>query len=129
MVTLIFGVPNSGKTTYSKRYENVIHLDDVEPVDGSPIKAICEQLSNTDGDVAVEGVILFAKYRKRICEAYKGDGKRVCIWLNIPLEECERRENRGRGLYMTRNCHDVIEPPTYDEGWDEIIELKEVPYV
>lgn len=30
---------------------------------------------------------------------------------------------------MVLNCYDVLEPPTYEEGWDEIVVMKEVPYI
>lgn len=117
MITLICGLPNSGKTTFSKRYGNVLHLDDYG-------HRISEAVAHADGDVVVEGVFVLGYMRKRILESYSGDGKKVCVWLNASPEECVRRESRGRPNYMIWNCHSVFEPPTYDEGWDEIVVIK-----
>lgn len=101
-------------------YNNVIHLDDVG-------HNIFEMVKKNDGDVVAEGIFILRNTRKRIIEAYTGNGKRICIWLNESPEECERRENRHRAKYIVWNCYSVFEPPTYDEGWDEIwiIENKE----
>ena len=119
MMTLICGLPNAGKTTYSKQFQNVIHYDDVTAPKGErPICVLCNIVSAMD-DVCVEGVFLRAWERKRVVKAYNGT-ERVCLWLDTPLEECIARENRNRGLYLINRCHALFEPPTLDEGWDEI---------
>ena len=112
MLTLICGIPNAGKTTYSQKYDNVIHLDDVQRT-----SVICEMVANEE-DVCVEGAFLDSRRRRKIADAYKG--KKVCIWLNTPLDECIARENRGRQKGLFRVCAEGFEPPTYAEGWDEI---------
>lgn len=116
MLTLICGIPNAGKTTFSQRFNNVIHFDDVQKT-----FVVCEMVSNED-DVCVEGAFLDSRRRRKIAEAYKG--KKVCIWLNTPLDECIARENRGRQKGLFRICADGFEPPTYAEGWDEIIVIR-----
>lgn len=117
MVTLICGIPNSGKTTYSKKFNNVIHFDDV----GSHI---FEMIKDNKNDIVVEGIFIFRSIREKILNTYQGEGEKICIWLNISPEECEKRENRNRAKYIIWNCYSVFEPPTLEEGWDEIIIIR-----
>ena len=111
MLTLICGLPRAGKTTYSQRYDRVVHLDDYE----SNRYQQCIEAIQQGGDIAVEGLYTRAKTRKMLREAYQG--KAVCIWIDTPLGI--RRQRKG---YSPRNS-EYFEPPTYDEGWDEIIVL------
>lgn len=113
---LICGIPNAGKTTYSSKYENVIHTDEIKKT-----RLVCDMVSNAGDNVCVEGIWISAHIRKELLRSYKGNGKKVCVWLNTPYEECVKREDRGRGTLIIQNCHELFEPPTYEEGWDEII--------
>ena len=125
MLTLITGIPNAGKTTYSEQFDNVIHLDDVPCRKGhGHIRTVCEMLQGTTEDVCVEGVFLIAHYRKMLVRAV-GDMPKRCIWLDTPLDECIRREDRHRNTCIVKNSQAVFQPPTYDEGWDEIIVVKD----
>lgn len=117
MLTLICGIPNAGKTTYSQRYNNVIHEDDIQKID-----KICEMVSK-ENDVCAEGVFINSWRRQKVASAYKGERK-ICIWLDTPLEECISREDRSRSTVLVRNCNSMFEPPTFDEGWDEIIIIR-----
>jgi tRNA uridine 5-carbamoylmethylation protein Kti12 len=115
-LTLICGSPNAGKTTYSSRYENAYHYDDMRK-QGLKIADIINQ-----DDVVIEGLFETANARRRI--ANMADGYKTLIWLNTPLDECVRRENRGRPIAMVTRHFNMFEPPTYDEGWDEIILIR-----
>lgn len=120
MFTLICGVPNAGKTTFSQQFENVIHMDEIKPGKGQSHRSyVTDALKEAKGDICVEGVYVLANSRKRLADAYTG--KKRCIFLDTPLEECKRRENRGRPLFIVENSHHHLEAPTFDEGWDEII--------
>ena len=116
-LTLICGLPNAGKTTFSSKFENVLHVDDI----GTTEKLIAA--IRPLNDVIVEGVFPFARSRRKVAET--AVGRRVCIWLDTPLEECKRRENRGRSDKALENASRLFEPPTIDEGWDEIIRIEE----
>ena len=110
MMVLICGQPNAGKTTYSKRFKNVVHFDDYigRYEDGYRI------VESMD-DVCVEGLFTKRKTRLALLKAYKGNDK-VCYWIDTPIEVCkERADFKG-----TRH----FEPPSYDEGWDEIKVIK-----
>lgn len=112
---LIIGYPNAGKTTYSTQFDNVLHLDDFPP---SKFLNCNEAVRQADGEVVVEGIYNLRCRRKKLLEAAKKDEKKVCIWLNTPIEECIRRENRGRPRQVVTG---PFQAPTLDEGWDEII--------
>lgn len=116
MMTLIIGHPRSGKTTFSQKYEKVIHLDDYR---FNCYEGVLKALSHTeDEDVVIEGVYNRATQRIAVLHKYKGHSKRVCIWLNTPLEIRSKRKGYHK--------HDeYFEPPTYAEGWDEIIIIGE----
>ena len=120
---LICGLPNAGKTTFSQRYENVIHFDEVKGGRHRRDKVI--EMVSADNDLVVEGVYDKAKDRKHLAETSKA--KNTCIWLDVSVDECLKRESkyRQRGEHLVIWCAESFEPPTLDEGWDEIIILKE----
>lgn len=122
MAILIVGIPNAGKTTLSGRFGNVIHADECpEPRYLTFPKAVEEIGSG----VVAEGFVNSARCRKDFIEA-AGDGEKVCIWLDAPLELCIERERQGRkrGDGFVRIHAKHFEPPTLNEGWDVIIRLK-----
>lgn len=114
----IIGLPNAGKTTFSARFENVIHLDDFPP-----LKFInCNEAVRKAGEyVVAEGIYNLRCRRERLLEAYQGNCKKVCIWVDTPLEVCLARNGRDRETVLI--AAQMFEPPTYDEGWDEIIRI------
>lgn len=118
MFTLICGLPNAGKTTYSLRYPKAIHMDEVR----QRRKAV-EMVKSAD-DICIEGVFPFSDSRKEFVEAYIHGGRKICVWLDTPFDECIKRENRNRSHIIIENCREYFEPPTLDEGWDEIIIIR-----
>ena len=117
MLTLICGVPNAGKTTYSKRYKDVLHLDEIGTID--KVIKIVEQIKD---DVVIEGYFGKVWERVKIRSAYKGYAK--CIFLNTTIEESIKREDRGRYNCILCRAHNLFEQPTYNEGWDEIVIIR-----
>lgn len=114
-MTLICGLPNAGKTTYSERFGKVLHLDDFPR---SKFLNCNKAVAEAEGDITVEGIYNLRVRRKLLIEAMGERTPKVCIWLDTPIEECISRENRGRPKGIITS---PIEPPTFDEGWDEII--------
>ena len=109
MLTLICGHPRAGKTTYSKRFDNVIHLDEVHST-----QKVIQKIRTISGDVVVEGIYYRPTERRELIKAYKGNRTR-CICLNTSKEVREQRCGH-------RIKHDYpFLLPTYEEGWDEII--------
>lgn len=119
---LICGIPNAGKTTYSERYENVIHFDRI--LGRYRWDKVVEAVKQ-DNSVVVEGVYGKASERKRLVEASVEPS--TCIWLDTPLDVCVDRERNGRNRSenMVIWASEDFEEPTYDEGWYEIIRIKE----
>lgn len=121
---LICGIPNAGKTTYSNRFDNVIHYDDVNSTENEPLIITLLKLINAcPENVCVEGLFLKAFYRKELVSNVNKK-KKICIWLDTPLEECFKRELRERSLVLIREACTFFDPPTFDEGWDEIIIIR-----
>lgn len=112
MITLICGQPRAGKTTYSQQFDDVIHLDT-----SGAYRGVIHLVRDRRDDVIVEGVYHSASLRTELLRTYKGNGSR-CIWLDTPLEI--RRDRRGWDKW----CNLPFEPPTYAEGWGEIIVIR-----
>lgn len=118
MLTLICGLPNAGKTTYSANFQNVIHADDVIGGKGK-IKDFVKDMVD---DICIEGIFISAYERGKLVEWYDGDGC-TCIWIDTPYEVCCQREDRNRSTVLIENCKTLWQDPSYDEGWDEIIRI------
>jgi predicted kinase len=115
MLALICGLPRAGKTTYSSRYYGrceVLHCDYLQTW------GVLHRIRHLpdDEDVVVEGVYREARSRKELAGAYHG--KKVCIWLDTPLEIRKTRP----GFYKESDTH--FDPPTLAEGWDKVITYK-----
>ena len=111
MLTAIVGNPNAGKTTYSQRFKNVLHFDDYlgRYAEGYAVAANME-------DITVEGLFQSRNTRIELLDALAHHSPKVCIWIDTPAEVCKARPDfKGRAR---------MEPPTLDEGWDEIIRIR-----
>lgn len=124
MLTLICGLSRAGKTTYSSLFENVIHLDEcIMGFHGGPYTGVLKCLADIgDKDVVVEGIYDTPERRSRLIDGYMGNGPFKCIWMNTP-DEVRRTRN---GHFGTEKHFD---PPTTDEGWDEIVVIDHVPEI
>ncbi len=113
MITLICGLPRAGKTTYSQKFDDVIHLDT-----SGAYRGVLRIVRRKSGDVVVEGVYRHRIERMSLIRAYKTD-KYKCIWLDTPDEIRQSR------IGWDKYC-DIppFEPPTLSEGWDEIITIR-----
>ena len=111
---LICGIPNAGKTTYSAQIKNVVHYDDLPLTTRQRYERIIELAQH--GEVCIDGVYGERWRRVELLRACKGQ-KNVCIWVDTPVEVCM---SRGRET-LVKMYAKHFEPPTLDEGWDEII--------
>lgn len=119
-MTLVCGIPNAGKTTYSSKYSHVIHMDDLTLPDkmGQVIRAIKE-----NNDICIDGIYSKAAERKKLINA--SEGKNVCIWLDTNPNLCKGERNTcHHPSFLIDIFEENFEAPTYDEGWDEIIIIK-----
>lgn len=129
MITLICGRCRAGKTTFSKRFPDVIHLDAVSRSGRERYTKVLELVSQRTDDVVVDGVYDKKEYRAELLKAYAGTGAR-CIWIDTPLEIIAERSAPHFYRHHTKSGTHFVMPkhfdePTYDEGWDEIIVIKE----
>ena len=115
-IVLICGRPRAGKTTYSKRYADVLHLDSFGHIPNNYANLLWHL---PQGSVVVEGI--YGTPEQRIELARRFDGHKVCIWLDTPLETIRGRYPKYAKL---QNFPYPFEPPTLAEGWDEIIRIK-----
>lgn len=113
---LICGLPNAGKTTYSTLFETVLHYDDISRLSKAERNRIYQQ---TDVE-CIEGIYNTRQSRENILEN-TNQGRNICIWIDTAEDECTRRENRGRPSTIVEHHAKIFEPPTLEEGWDEII--------
>ena len=119
---IICGIPNAGKTTYSVQYDSVVHFDGLDTTTKKKYDRLKELARN--GNAVLEGVFGDKRRRTELIECCPLEERKVCIWLDTAVEECVRRENRNRPTNMIRHHAKVFQPPTYAEGWDEIIIIK-----
>ena len=109
MSILICGLSNAGKTTLSQCFNHVIHYDEIPGTTRQKHAYIVEQARQ--GPIVVEGV--YSERFRRVELAQAMTGKKLCVWLDTPVDICKSRENfRGSAMF---------EPVTKEEGWDEII--------
>ena len=118
-LTLIVGAQNSGKTEYSQRFEGVIHLDDMKGKWPTPLMAVNAAAAAEESPI-VEGCFWKAEYRKGLINACAGKARKVCIFIDTPVEECVEREKRYRPEGMIRMIARMFQTPTLEEGWDRI---------
>lgn len=118
---LVIGIPNAGKTTYAK---DALRYDDLQLTTRKRYEHICDVVRA--GEECIEGVFGESGRRAQIVHAcHEGGHDAVCVWLDTPLETCIERERsyRKRGDGFVRVIAEHFEPPTYAEGWDEIIRI------
>lgn len=134
MLTLIVlcGAPGSGKTTLSKQlaeqYKAVhISFDERKYIQyAEMISPIVETL--TEGKSVVADAV-FAGINKRamVLDAVKDiPCRKILFYMDTPLEECLRRNaSREKRLpdFVVEHLYNSIEPPTLEEGWDEIVAI------
>ena len=121
MLTMICGLPNAGKTTFSKRFANALHQDDI-----GTLNRVIDAIKQTNGDVVAEGYFGRSEERERVLATQSG-WKR-CIFIDVTTDESIQREDRNRHPQILRNASSFFEPPTYSEGWDEIIIIRSDSY-
>lgn len=109
------GLPNSGKTTYSQKFDNVLHLDDFP----NSKFLNCNKAVKLQNNVVVEGIYNI-KYRRELL--LKGvHTEKICIWIDTPVQVCMHRNGRSKDIVLYEYIS--FSPPTYDEGWDKIIRV------
>lgn len=124
------GPSAGGKTTLSKKITKEfdairISFDELDCFQHKELVPLVTQAFHTNEIVVVDALFTRFTQRKMILEAIKNiDCKQIIIFMNTSLGECiHRNAHRPNPLpeFMIRDIYNSIEPPTIDEGWDEII--------
>lgn len=121
MLINICGRSRSGKTTFSKHFKNVIHLDQYGAGDIAYKKVQSVVAHSTDKDVVVEGIYDTAARRMALISAYKGDDDKTCIWLDTALDVIEDRFGKEKPDDLPH----PFEEPSVNEGWKQIVIIKD----
>lgn len=114
MLTLICGCSRAGKTTYSKKYDDVIHLDGLAKKLADRY-AMALSMARTDKNLVFDGIYDRADLRSALVDAYQGDTC-ICVWIDTTRDVIRSR-------IKIPYPHNTFEPPTFEEGWDEIIRI------
>lgn len=124
------GVPGSGKTTQSKRMEREQGLvrfsfDEMRCLRLEEFIRPALQALQEGKSVILDSTNLRVNIRMKILQAVADiPCKKIVVYMNTPLEEClYRNANRECRLQdcIIESTHRSLQPPTLDEGWDEII--------
>ena len=130
---IMCGVPGSGKSTTSKQMADEYGL---ERFSFDEMKCFCLDdymhlaiNAIQDGkNVILDSTNLRVNVRKKILQAVNDVlCKKVVVYMNTPLEVClDRNRNRATRLqdFIIESSYRSLQPPTLDEGWDEIIYIE-----
>lgn len=132
------GLPGSGKTTYStllseQHNAKLYHYDEFkidtkattsEQVHQRLFSLIIEDLCN-GCNVVLDDLHLTLEWRTRLLTTLNGvPCTKVLFVLTTPLDECIRRDTKRPkplGEYVIKHLHRRYQPPSLDEGWDDIL--------
>lgn len=124
------GIPASGKSTKSKQLAEKHGLtrfsfDEMGCYTTRQfLRPVVEALKNGE-DVIMDSTHLKTNSRKVIFQAIESiPCRKICIFMNTSFDECLRRNaNRDARVpdIAMETLNNSIEPPTLDEGWDEIL--------
>lgn len=138
MLYVLCGTQASGKTTLAKKMEKeqgcIRYTFDEYAGSNAPAESkqtfekFCQDITKDllkGKDVVCDSLFTNIKRRKLFLDKIpKGIPKKVIV-LTTPFDECmkrnEKRETKVDPL-MLHIIHKTFQPPTLDEGWDEIIE-------
>lgn len=136
------GIPASGKSTIAKilMADKLYSFDElVKDYKGQNISKYHKQVEiqmfkdiqlclKNNNSVICDHLLITKEKRLELLSYIPEGCKKICVVLNTPLEECLRR-NAIREIilpdFVITQSVEIYEPPSIDEGWDEIIYVKE----
>ena len=127
---IICGIPASGKTTLSKRIMadgkyDFYSFDDLGCFMHRELIPYIKQSLSAGKNVLVDSTYSRRSIREELLVSLaECNCKKTIIFLDTPIEECVRRNKQRRCTVpecLVTGIHKAMQPPTYEEGWDEII--------
>lgn len=139
----MYGYPAAGKTTFCKKFikknpeVTYISADEIrkekygsQDTYGNPVEMygwILDKMKETldaGKDFIYDGTNLYKEYRTDFLNALSEmDWNKFCLRINTTKNKCiSNHAKRKRNIPQDKLNHyfDINEPPTMDEGWDEI---------
>lgn len=136
MKLLVFsGTPASGKTTLSKEIaakQNMLRFsfDEEHCLQHKELAPLVVEALRNGRSVVVDAVYAERRHRTDLLSAVTDIScHKTLIYMATPIDECVRRNaQRINPLpeFMVIGMYNAFEPPNFDEGWDEIREVR--PY-
>lgn len=143
MITLLVGYPASGKSTHIRAYGAypvVICPDEfrmiitgrdyfapLEEIVWFSVKITARILLSQKRDIIVDATNLTAGQRAVWVRMAKEYGMDIdCVWLNVPFEECLRRNNERQRVVpveVMEQMKATFQPPTFEEGFSRCTEI------
>lgn len=128
------GVPGSGKSTFSRKLAEERGLqrfsfDEMRCLRLEEFLRPAVEAIRNGKSVILDTTNLRANVRKKVLQA-AGDiqCRKVMVYMDTPLEQClYRNAHREARLQdcIVESTYRSLQKPTPDEGWDEIIIVKE----
>ena len=127
---VLCGAPGSGKTTVSKQLQKQrdtirYSFDEMHCFRHIELIPHIKQSLENGNNVVVDSTYAIKMVRTDLLEAIKDiNCKRILVFMNTPLDECIRRNAQRKNplpQYIVEGIYKTIQPPTLDEGWDEIL--------
>ncbi len=138
MFYMTMGIQASGKTTKAKEiaeqhnaivhsYDDIVDFDDIKGTNKRWIDGMRKDL--LDGkSVVCDSTNLTVPSRKWILKQLDVPCKKTLVVMIVPVEECLKR-NASRDAKVDekiiKEAPKHIEPPSLDEGWDEVLVFRE----
>lgn len=126
------GIPGSGKTTLSNEIAATydmhrISMDERNYIEHSEMIEPILGCLFSEGNVVVDAVYHKKKQREQLIQSVNDiECKKILIYMTTPLDECvTRNRERPNPLpdFVVESISKTFQPPTLDEGWDEIITI------
>lgn len=139
-LTIMIGIPASGKSTIADQYGVVVSTDAIreelwgdanDQKNGNKVfKAAFERIHNllAEGkDAVLDATNVSAQRRKEEIKEFSEADEVVAVWVNTDAETAiKRNADRDRKVpySVIRRMDAQLEPPTCEEGFSKIIEIK-----
>lgn len=128
------GIPGSGKTTASKQMEQEYGLerfsfDEMQCFRLEEFMRPAIEAMRNGKSVILDTTNLRVNVRVKVLKAVEDiPCRKIVVYMDTPLDECIRRNaNRECRLqdFIIESTYRSLQRPTLDEGWDEIIYIKD----
>lgn len=136
-VIFLVGIPGSGKSTLAKSLDaNRINMDTIRLENPDLDKGDQWELSyiqfldflKEDKNIVIDNTNFMKQLRNRYMFYIPQEWKKIAIVINIPLDECIRRNELRTGQAkvpekVIRDMYNKFQRPTLQEGFDEIYDM------